>query len=419
MKRKFKVLWFTNTPSLASRKLEVNTHLGGWISSLEKEIAKYPEIQLGVAFPYGNSKIPDFYIGTTRYFPVPMQRDRGKLFGLRNRWCHKIEMPYELKLYENIIKQFDPDIIHVFGSERSFGLIGNTCEKPVILQIQGNLTVYIEKWFAGVSYFDILRYCRKKNFILGYGIFHSYYLFKKYSIREREIFKQCNYIIGRTDWDRRISRILSPGSKYYHCDELLREEFYTKKWEYTERRRKIIISTISALTYKGLEAVLKTGNLLNSLEGFEFEWHLVGVVGNEEIISITEGSTGLRFRENNIYFLGSLDADSLVRSLIDCDCYIHPSHIENSPNSVCEAMLLGTPVIATFAGGTSSLMMNGTEGILVQDGDHYVLAGAILELVNSPEMMSFYSKNARKRAISRHDPETIVSRVLEIYQNIL
>jgi glycosyltransferase involved in cell wall biosynthesis len=82
-------------------------------------------------------------------------------------------------------------------------------------------------------------------------------------------------------------------------------------------------------------------------------------------------------------------------------------------------MLIGTPVIATYAGGTSTIVQNGSEGILVQDGDHYVLAGAIMELIQSPGQMRVYSENARKRALERHNPQTVVSRILDIYQDVL
>lgn len=41
-----------------------------------------------------------------------------------------------------------------------------------------------------------------------------------------------------------------------------------------------------------------------------------------------------------------------------------PSHIENSPNNLCEAMILGMPCIATDAGGTSTLLSNMKDGLL-------------------------------------------------------
>lgn len=419
MGKAIRVLWFTNTPSLASGRLGVKNYMGGWISSLEMEIAKFLDIKLGIAFPFEASKRNDFMIGSTRYFPIPITLEGGKVAGILKRWRHQIEPSDEVLVYENIVNEFHPDIIHVFGSERSFGLIGSVSNKPMILQIQGNLSVYTEKWFSGVTYWDVIRYCKRKPFLQGFGIYHSYYLFRKRAIREREILKQCKYIIGRTDWDRRISSILSPESRYFQCEELLRPPFYNNQWKYIEREGKTLITTISPVTYKGLETILRSANLLKNTGKVKFKWNLVGVNGKEEIVRISEGVTNLRFSDNNIIFKGAVNPDQLIDFLLESDCYVHPSHIENSPNSVCEAMILGVPVIATYAGGTSSIVNDGFEGTLIQDGDSYALAGAILELVTSPERMMLFSKNARKRAIGRHNPETVIRTVLEIYQTVL
>jgi len=52
MKKALRILWFTNTPSLATAKLGMPNYLGGWISSLEKEVSKCQGVKLCVAFPY-------------------------------------------------------------------------------------------------------------------------------------------------------------------------------------------------------------------------------------------------------------------------------------------------------------------------------------------------------------------------------
>ncbi len=419
MKNNLKILWFTNTPSLASQKLGVNSYLGGWIASLEKEVVRLPEIELGIVFPYSDKRQPSFFLGSTTYFPVPMETRGRKIRDICKRWKHQIEPAEEIGYYKEAVDKFKPDLIHVFGSERSFGLIGKHYQVPMILQIQGNMTVYTDKWFSGITWLDVLRFGNKKSFLLGYGIFHSYYLFRKRAAREREMLSHCKHIIGRTDWDYRISRILAPESKYYHCDELLRDQFRSALWSYIERDERILVSTLSPLTYKGLETILKTAMLLKKVNRFIFTWQVIGVSGNEEIIRITERATKLKFRDNNVVFKGSLAPDALADILTSCDCYVHPSHIENSPNSVCEAMLTGTPVIATAAGGTSSIVRDSEEGILVQDGDHYSMAGAVLQLLNSPDIMKRFSGNARKRALERHNQEAIRDKLIEIYKDVL
>jgi glycosyltransferase involved in cell wall biosynthesis len=96
-----------------------------------------------------------------------------------------------------------------------------------------------------------------------------------------------------------------------------------------------------------------------------------------------------------------------------------PSHIENSPNNLCEAMILGMPCIATFVGGTGSLLNDGHEGILIQDGDPWSMAGAIVELKEEFDRAISMGEHARKRALIRHDKDRIASELQGIYSNIL
>ena len=104
--------------------------------------------------------------------------------------------------------------------------------------------------------------------------------------------------------------------------------------------------------------------------------------------------------------------------MIDSDIYIPTSHIENSSNSLCEAQLIGMPCIASFAGGTASLITNNYDGILYQNGDYFSLAGAILDLYNNTKCAIALGKNAKKTALKRHDRKTIVRDLVSIYQSV-
>jgi glycosyltransferase involved in cell wall biosynthesis len=245
-------------------------------------------------------------------------------------------------------------------------------------------------------------------------------LFKKRVKREKEMMRNCSYIIGRTDWDRRISLILSPNSKYFHCDDLLRSDFYTsKRWLNNIHTRMILHSTLSSLNYKGIETILETALLLKKSNLLDFEWHVAGLNGNEELIQIIEKYYGHKFTDYGIIFNGNLNSERLIEMLLETDCFVHPSHIENSPNSVCEAMLLGVPVIATYAGGTSNLITNGIEGLLIQDGDPYSFAGAILELYKDNDLKTKISFNAEAKAREKHNRNKVLRDLLKIYDTVL
>jgi len=415
-----KVLWFTDSPSLASGFLNMERNITGWIESLQSEIVKIEGLELGVVFPLGNEKENRFEISNTKYFSYPYPKDEASIRGLWNRWNHKIEPESIVNYYLKIVKEFEPDVIQIFGTESSFGLIIPYTKVPTIIHIQGNLTVYSKKWFSGLSLFNILKYSNVKIFLRAYGLYHLYFHFSNRAERERKIMQFCKYFIGRTDWDRRICNILSPKSKYYHCEELLRNEFYqANRWQKPANLKIKLVTTISPMIYKGLETILETSQLLYQNHFFEFEWIIAGVKGTEEVVSMIEKKYKTKFADQHIYFKGSLNTEKLIVELSQAHIYVHPSHIENSPNSVCEAMLIGMPVIATYAGGTPSIVANGIEGLLVQDGDSHSLAGAIVELINNENLMLTLGENAFKTAIERHNPHKVKERIEEIYKNII
>ena len=60
--------------------------------------------------------------------------------------------------------------------------------------------------------------------------------------------------------------------------------------------------------------------------------------------------------------------------MLASDLYVSASHIENSPNSVAEAQLIGMPCIATGVGGTATYIEHNISGIIVPPGDPYALA---------------------------------------------
>lgn len=65
--------------------------------------------------------------------------------------------------------------------------------------------------------------------------------------------------------------------------------------------------------------------------------------------------------------------------------FVLPSSIENSPNSLGEAMLLGVPCIASDVGGVRCLMTHSVEGLIYPADDPRLLAYDICEMFAHPE----------------------------------
>lgn len=416
-----RVLWFTNTPSLGANYLNSIIIGGGWIESLEVELTKVPFIQLGISFNLNNADVKPFTISNTRYYPVSIKPAKNKFHKLFSRWAHKIENGDNIQPYLDIIQQFKPDLIHIFGTESAFGLVVSKTTVPCVIHIQGNLIVYDHKWFSGLTAFEIIKYSKKWFLLKGHGLYHDYFRNKKAADRENKIYQGCQYFMGRTDWDRRLSSVLSRDSKYFHCDEIMRPGFYLHQWQpQTTQTNYIIVTTIRKNIYKGLETIFECKKILNrNFPEYNIIWEIAGIKEEDEISYLVERKYKAKFKDNNIRLLGPLQENELISEMLKADLFVHPSHIDNSPNSVCEAMLLGMPVIATYAGGTPSIISDKKEGLLVQDGDPYALAGAIIELIKDRKFANSLGSNARIKSKTRNDSDRILNDVLDIYTSII
>ena len=81
-------------------------------------------------------------------------------------------------------------------------------------------------------------------------------------------------------------------------------------------------------------------------------------------------------------------------------------------------MILGMPCITTIAGGSSSLLKDKEEGLVIQNGDPWSMAGAVIEMASDTDKSIHYGKRARERALLRHNMTTIVKDLIQIYSKI-
>jgi glycosyltransferase involved in cell wall biosynthesis len=86
------------------------------------------------------------------------------------------------------------------------------------------------------------------------------------------------------------------------------------------------------------------------------------------------------------------------------DVVVCPSDFETFGMNVIEAMAVGTPVIATDAGGPAELLKDRQTGRLVPPRDHSSLARAMDELLNNPAEAERMARAARETALVNHSP---------------
>ena len=117
---------------------------------------------------------------------------------------------------------------------------------------------------------------------------------------------------------------------------------------------------------------------------------------------------------DHITFTGNLNADEMKREYLQCNVFICPSTIENSPNSLGEAQILGVPHLCSYIGGAMD-MMKGNEDCLYRFEEVEGLAYKVCSIFASGAEQVDISEEARKR----HNPETNQKQLLEIYRSIV
>ena len=239
-------------------------------------------------------------------------------------------------------------------------------------------------------------------------------LFEKRANNEKRVAMLVENWIGRTDWDYTMSQILSPGSHYFHCDEMLRDDFLGEKWKYHYDGKTLRLqSNISEDLYKGFDVVLNVARILKEVK-VNIQWDIYGWMPNSPLLPILIKVTGIKPEEVNVILHGRVDAKILKQALLQTDIYVHPSYIENSSNAIAEAMLLGVPIIAQNVGGNAS-MLKEDSGILVAPNEPFTMASKILSLRNK-NIAKTYSQRALQVAIERQNRDKVISDLMGIYE---
>jgi glycosyltransferase involved in cell wall biosynthesis len=405
-----RILWFSVTPSLFNP--HSNGHNGGgWIASLEQIVRKNKDIELGVAFNFPDSGFKYEKDGIS-YYPIPTRKRSmtSRLFGKENNRKN-------IAKYLHIIEDFKPNLIQIFGSENEFGSICRHTEIPVVIHMQGCIPPYHNALFpVGMKESDFLF---KKGLSLNYRIIglRSEKAFRKRAEMEIETIQSCKYFMGRTEWDKSLIDLFNPNATYFHCEEALRDSFINsdKRWKYTDEKKKTIVSVISRPWYKGCDLILKTAALLKRFTDIDFEWKVYGIPE----MKFYESVYGIKAKDVNVHPMGTASKEELVDALCASSCYVHTSYIDNSPNSICEAQIMGVPVLATNVGGISTIVENGKDGMLFPANAPYTVASLIKRVTANKELSCRLSSNAIERTKDRHNPAKIGNRLVEIYETII
>lgn len=425
----YKILWIANNPCSSTERGGGKTVTGGWHSALEAEIRD--KVHLSIAFLSSGQTEEDFIHKGVIYHSInPFASENYFLFRMK-----RLLMPQRLQdkailtRIREIIHLESPDLIHIHGTERCFGMI---CPQdrsgmylldekriPVLISIQGLIGAIKENFFRGLPQSSFRKYESLESKLRKQSALRLYREFSQRAETEKTILHRAAFICGRTDWDFIETAKFNSSRKYFKVGEIMRAPFYGRQWQpHGNQHTFTIVSTLSTGPYKGIDLLLKTAAKLQE-ENFPFRWLVIGYGKDNDYVRVARKQLGLDPEACGVEFLGKMDAEGVASTLLEGDVFCQVSHIENSPNSVCEAMLLGMPVVATNVGGTASIVTDGKDGILVDDAREDLMSQAVKTLASDSGLALTLSSEARKTALARHDPSEVSAEVLSVYREIL
>ncbi len=123
--------------------------------------------------------------------------------------------------------------------------------------------------------------------------------------------------------------------------------------------------------------------------------------------------------ERNIIFFGKQNSKDIAKELMMSEIFVLPTLVDNSPNSLAEAMAVGTPSIASNVGGIPTMIKNNYNGLLFEVNSVEHLSEEILRLLQNKELEEKISLNAKKTAYLRNKAELVAEQIIKVYQSII
>ena len=418
--KKIKVLWLCNLmPSFVGEAMGVKgTNKEGWISGMYGEVKKHDDISLAVAFPSD-------------------KESKGNALGFAYySFAEDSEHPENLnetltKSLRKICDDFKPDVIHCFGTEYAHTralLEDDTLRDKALLHLQGLMEECEKEYFAGLPE-KIINHNTFRDIVKRDGLRRQKEKFRLRSENENKIISLAKNICGRTSFDEKFAKKKNPGAKYFRLNETLREEFYTgEKWDKDKAVSHRVFVSQGNYPLKGVHTVIEAAGYLKEKYP-DITVNIAGddIVRDNSLMSLIKLPGYGKYLKSlikkynlteKVRFIGQQNADGIKRQMLECSVFVLPSFMENSPNSLGEAMLLGVPCVCSNAGGIPSLADDGKEVLMSNPGDVTKLKDNISKVFDDAKKAKELSENGIARAGITHNREKNYEEALRIYREI-
>jgi len=365
-------------------------HPASWVVNLATALAKREDIDLhvitasaGISENQSLAKhgitfhvIRNTFPFTLRGFPPYMRFDVLTRYARLRRQVRQV------------LLKLQPDLIHVHGTEYGYGLAALETNAPTIVSIQGIV-----------------------NFLAR---FSPSIFFRFQAPIELHVIRTAKYFGSRTAWANSFIRNLNHTATIYDLPEAVDPVFFK---EAAEPSNPNILMVGSVEQRKGIEEALRAMSIVVAACP-SAKLFVVGE-GEPDYLEELKQRTKSAGIEANVDWMGFKSAKEVAALHAVSAILIHPTHLDNSPNSVAEAMASGLPVIASNVGGIPSMIENGASGLLVEPRNPRQLAEAITALLYNEAYRKQLAGRAKQLALERHLPSQVAEKTLNAYRDMI
>lgn len=340
-------------------------------------------------------------------------------------------VPDKLTIQEivNIVSLEQPNLIHIWGTESIWAYMNSILSKTfkTVIDIQGLLAPYSDYYYGGLTNREILQSIHLKELLMPTRtLYYKRKIFEKRGKQETKFLQTFNNISVQSDWVKNYIQLIVPHSTIYSTHIILRDGFYkAQPWVYkTDKESPIIFSSCAAaVSYKGMHILIKAVGLLKRKYP-NIQLHLAGRIniGNKLLDGYSVFINKLIKKLDlitNVHFLGSINEDQIINELQKCSVCVIPSFIETYCLAFAEAMIVGVPTVASYAGAMPELAKHKREALFYNSIDYYTMASYIDELIQNRELAEYISLNCRKRRLFENNQSLVIEQQLNIYNSII
>lgn len=412
-----KALWIINSPIGTAAKILGYDHApsGTWIATAEQCLkALLPNLRIDYAvcgFQDRTIVAEDHTVYELKERPNQGHRSRKS----------------SVKKWEKIIKQEDPALIHIWGTEHTNALdVIDSCEGiPVIVTIQGIIASLAKYSKSDVMFNELMKGHRIAALPAYFRAKQRMKNLRKQVKYEREILSKVDGILIDNDWSMMFCNEIAPTVEKISFPLAINPIFEKTQWHIEKCEKNTIFTIAPSTEMKGTHMLLKALSIVKRyVPGVKLRIPGSLPMGRMAMLTSPPYSRYLKRLirelglEENVVFCGKLTSEQMAQELSRANVFAMPSKAENISTSLREAMWVGIPCVTALVGSLHEIARHNENALCYRYEEYELLAYYILEILNDDCLAEWLGKSGRNTIKNRYPMDQPLVQCAQWYERV-